>query len=210
MRSRVRPRVYSTARTGVLLQVTTKPVAQGPKLCAALCSPPRVVDTAIRRRAFCSYPSSGRATATARRRGSGPARGGAEGRRPRPLRLLRGRSKRGDEPLRSSPWPRPPPAPLRGPRAGPGLDALREELEALLDRYAATAVVHPYRGERGAARALRCRTPILFLVRPDGHVAYRGEAADVVGLEAYLERLFVRRGTTERPPASPRRKRTAA
>lgn len=73
------------------------------------------------------------------------------------------------------------------------LEASREEIEALLDRYAVPVSIHPIRTEnKQLHERYGAKAPSLFLVRPDGHVAYRGGAADIVGLRMYLDGLFVK------------------
>ena len=72
------------------------------------------------------------------------------------------------------------------------LDVAREEIEGLLDRYAATVSIHPVpMGNRKLHKTYGAKGPSLFLIRPDGHISYRGEAADLVVLKMYLDRLFV-------------------
>ncbi|MGB3633223.1 MAG: FAD-dependent monooxygenase [Rubrobacteraceae bacterium] len=73
------------------------------------------------------------------------------------------------------------------------LDAAREEIEALLQRYEMPASIHQIStGNRKLHKSYGASESRLFLVRPDGHVAYSGAASDLVGLRMYLDRLFVR------------------
>ena len=72
------------------------------------------------------------------------------------------------------------------------LAATGEEVEALLGRYAVPVNIHRVATEnKSLHKRYGAKTPSLFLIRPDGHVAYRGGAADLVGLKMYLDRLFV-------------------
>ena len=72
------------------------------------------------------------------------------------------------------------------------LDVAREEIEALLDRYEMPVNVYQIATEnKSLHERYGAKTSSLFLVRPDGHISYRGEAADLVGLKMYLDRLFV-------------------
>ena len=72
------------------------------------------------------------------------------------------------------------------------LAATGEEVEALLGRYAVPVNIHRVAAEnKSLHKRYGAKTPSLFLIRPDGHVAYRGGAADLVGLKMYLDRLFV-------------------
>ena len=72
------------------------------------------------------------------------------------------------------------------------LDVAREGIEGLLDRYEVPVSIHQVRtGNRKFHKIYGAKTSSLFLVRPDGHVAYRGESGDLIGLKMYLDRLFV-------------------
>ena len=72
------------------------------------------------------------------------------------------------------------------------LEASREEIEGLLERYAAPFNVHTVVAENEQLHErYGAKRPSLFLIRPDGHVAYRSEAADIVSLKMYLDRLFL-------------------
>jgi len=92
---------------------------------------------------------------------------------------------------------------FEGMRSDPArLEAALEELKGLLDRYEASIGVLPvYAGNRKLHVAYGAKEPTVCLVRPDGHIAYRGGAADVVRVKMYLDRLFVRRETGERVSA---------
>lgn len=80
----------------------------------------------------------------------------------------------------------------------PRLDAAREELELLLERYRLPIGVHVIAVEnRALHKGYGARRSTVFLVRPDGHIAYRGRAADIIGLKLYLDRLFNRRADQE-------------
>lgn len=77
-------------------------------------------------------------------------------------------------------------------------EATHQEVEELLGRYEADVAVH---GVGATNESLNERygskEASIFLVRPDGHVAYRGAAADIVGLKMYLDQIFVKRETGE-------------
>jgi nucleotide-binding universal stress UspA family protein len=92
-----------------------------------------------------------------------------------------------------------------------GLGAAGEEIEALLDRYGATVeVLRVSAGNRSLHELYGARSPVLFLVRPDGHIAYGGGALDIVGLKVYLDRLFFRRPAAKKGPAARRAEARAA
>ncbi|HET7480212.1 MAG TPA: hypothetical protein VFJ72_11925, partial [Rubrobacteraceae bacterium] len=88
---------------------------------------------------------------------------------------------------------------FEGLEPDPRLEAAREEIEGLLDRYELSVNVQRIESanqklhERYGANASS-----MLLIRPDGHVAFRSAVADVVGLKIYLDRLFTRRGVRER------------
>lgn len=86
---------------------------------------------------------------------------------------------------------------FEGERPDPNrLEATREEVGRMLDRYGVTVHVHQIGTANGSLHALYgAKRSSLVLIRPDGHVAYRGEAADTVGLKMYLDRLFVAHGS---------------
>jgi hypothetical protein len=72
------------------------------------------------------------------------------------------------------------------------LKATQEEIEGLLDRYVVPIKIHQIKTEnKQLHERYGAKASSVFLVRPDGHVAYRGGAADIVGLKMYLEGLFV-------------------
>ena len=76
------------------------------------------------------------------------------------------------------------------------LEASRVEVERVLGRYGFPVSVHQVTaGNEQLQARYGAKKPTLFLIRPDGQVAYRGEAADTVSLKLYLDRLFVERGS---------------
>ena len=68
----------------------------------------------------------------------------------------------------------------------------REDLQALVGAYEAPIRLHVVApGNRSLHERYGVGSPTLILVRPDGHIAYRGPAADLDGLVGYLDRYFV-------------------
>ncbi|MGF1471701.1 MAG: FAD-dependent monooxygenase [Rubrobacteraceae bacterium] len=73
------------------------------------------------------------------------------------------------------------------------LAATREEVGRLLDLYKAPVNVHQISANnKSLHERYGAGTATLFLIRPDGHIAYRGEAGDIIGLKMYLDWLFGR------------------
>ena len=76
-------------------------------------------------------------------------------------------------------------------------EAARERAEALLAGYQITTHVHLIDGaQRSLYNGYGVHAPTALLVRPDGHIAWRGVVqpdGQLEGLAAYLDRLFTRR-----------------
>ena len=82
--------------------------------------------------------------------------------------------------------------------APPEVGRTEEDLRALLGSYGARISLHTvHAGNRSLHERYGAHSPSLFLVRPDGHVAYRGPATDLARLEAYLDRLFPKTAAEE-------------
>ena len=80
------------------------------------------------------------------------------------------------------------PGPLGSP--SPSLDAL----DRLLAAYPLEVTVHKVTPEERELHAsYGARGPRLFLIRPDGHIGYVGTPGQLALLEAYLDRLYLRR-----------------
>ena len=76
----------------------------------------------------------------------------------------------------------------------PEIGRTEEDLRALLGSYEIpVSIRRVHSGNRRLHEIYGADSPSLFLVRPDGHVAYRGRAEDPEGLESYLDGLFVGR-----------------
>ena len=90
-----------------------------------------------------------------------------------------------------------------GPPAGS-----RGEVSDLLGRYRAPFEVHVVGAKnRGLHELYGAKGPSVFLIRPDGHVAYRGPLSDAFCLERYLDGLFAKESAE--PPATGSRVREA-
>ncbi len=73
---------------------------------------------------------------------------------------------------------------------------LEERIQSLLDAYAVPIHMHIVSsGNRSLHKHYQAEEPSLFLVRPDGHIAYRGGAEDMGSLKAYLDKLFILRSS---------------
>jgi 2-polyprenyl-6-methoxyphenol hydroxylase-like FAD-dependent oxidoreductase len=76
----------------------------------------------------------------------------------------------------------------------PDLAQTREDLQALIGAYEAPVRLHVVApGNRSLHGRYGVDSPTSILVRPDGHVAYRGPADDPDALGSYLDGLFVER-----------------
>jgi FAD binding domain len=87
---------------------------------------------------------------------------------------------------------------FEGPTTDPYGSSRRHIMESLLAQYAVDITIHDVpAAERTLHARYRARTPRLWLIRPDGHLAYSGAPEDIDGLRTYLDRIYVRQ-----PPAS--------
>jgi 2-polyprenyl-6-methoxyphenol hydroxylase-like FAD-dependent oxidoreductase len=82
----------------------------------------------------------------------------------------------------------------------------RKDLQALAGAYKAPIRLHVVApGNRSLHGRYEVDSPTLILVRPDGHVAYRGPADDPEALGSHLDGLFVRHERSARQTSGVRR-----
>src|SRR5262249_11758891 len=95
---------------------------------------------------------------------------------------------------------------FEGRRPEPALDAWRRAVDDLLGRHSirVTVKVIPA-SERELHQRYAAGRPRLFLVRPDGHMAYTGSAADCRGLAGYLDGLYPPPLSHDEPLLTPER-----
>ncbi|GCE21093.1 FAD-binding monooxygenase [Dictyobacter kobayashii] len=83
----------------------------------------------------------------------------------------------------------------------PGLE---EQVQTLLNEYHVPIHLHALSAENHSLHNLyRADTCTLFLVRPDGHIAYRGKAENLASLRSYLDGLFSKSTNSIRDSATP-------
>ena len=74
------------------------------------------------------------------------------------------------------------------------LRKIEQDLRSLLDSYGVPIRMHTVQKEnRNLHERYGAGSPILYLVRPDGHVAYRGPAEDPDGIGSYLDDMSGRK-----------------
>jgi hypothetical protein len=85
-------------------------------------------------------------------------------------------------------------------RPEPGQVANRQALTELLDRYEITVPVHVVPTGRNRLQRRHADDPCLWLVRPDGHIAYADSLARLDRLAAYMDELYLHREGQRRRP----------
>jgi 2-polyprenyl-6-methoxyphenol hydroxylase-like FAD-dependent oxidoreductase len=82
---------------------------------------------------------------------------------------------------------------FEGPTPDPHSSSRRHLLESLLAQYAVEITIHDVPAAEPTLHArYGARAPRVWLIRPDGHLAYSGAPGDIDGLRAYLDRIYVR------------------
>jgi hypothetical protein len=82
---------------------------------------------------------------------------------------------------------------FEGPTPDPRSPARRHLVESLLAPYAVEITIHDVPAAEPTLHArYGVRAPRVWLIRPDGHLAYSGAPEDVDGLRSYLDRIYVR------------------
>ncbi len=74
------------------------------------------------------------------------------------------------------------------------LQTIQEQIENLLKDYPFPVAIHLISADNYTLQKLYgARTPRLFLIRPDGYIAYSGQADDLESFRTYLNSVFIRR-----------------
>jgi 2-polyprenyl-6-methoxyphenol hydroxylase-like FAD-dependent oxidoreductase len=82
---------------------------------------------------------------------------------------------------------------FEGPTPDPHRRSRRHLLESLLAQYAVEITIHDVpAAEPTLHTRYGARAPRVWLIRPDGHLAYTGAPEDIDGLRTYLDRIYVR------------------
>jgi 2-polyprenyl-6-methoxyphenol hydroxylase-like FAD-dependent oxidoreductase len=83
---------------------------------------------------------------------------------------------------------------FEGPTPDTRSPSRRHVLEGLLAQYAVDITIHDVPAAEPTLHArYGARSPLVWLIRPDGHLAYSGAPDDLDGLRSYLDRIYVRR-----------------
>jgi hypothetical protein len=89
---------------------------------------------------------------------------------------------------------------FEGLEPDPALDAYRLAVDEVLGRYAVDTPVHIIpTNERTLHHLYGANKPRLYLIRPDGHIAYAGSLGELGGLVALLGELFRERALRTAP-----------
>jgi hypothetical protein len=82
---------------------------------------------------------------------------------------------------------------FEGPTPDPRSPSRRHVLEGLLAQYAVDITIHDVPAAEPTLHArYGARSPLVWLIRPDGHLAYAGAPDDLDGLRSYLDRIYIR------------------
>jgi hypothetical protein len=81
---------------------------------------------------------------------------------------------------------------FEGVQGGANLQAIQEKMEDLLKNYPFPVAIHLVSAENDALqKTYGVRTPHLFFIRPDGYIAYSGQATDTESFLNYLNSVFI-------------------
>jgi 2-polyprenyl-6-methoxyphenol hydroxylase-like FAD-dependent oxidoreductase len=83
---------------------------------------------------------------------------------------------------------------FEGPTPDPRSSSRRHVLEGLLAQYAVDITIHDVPAAEPTLHArYGARSSLVWLIRPDGHLAYSGAPDDLDRLRTYLDRIYIRR-----------------
>jgi 2-polyprenyl-6-methoxyphenol hydroxylase-like FAD-dependent oxidoreductase len=86
---------------------------------------------------------------------------------------------------------------FEGPTPDPDSRSRRRLVESLLAHYVVDITIHDVPAAEAALHAsYGAHAPRMWLIRPDGHLAYSGAPEDIDGLRSYLDRIYVRQAPT--------------
>lgn len=93
---------------------------------------------------------------------------------------------------------------FEGLHADGTLETFQEKVKDLLKGYTVPLALHPIPAEnRTLHKVYDAQRSRLFLIRPDGYIAYSGQATDLESFKAYLDSVFTRQeGVRDKKPLS--------